>query len=91
VRIIKELTSRLSSLGIDLVTEHFIISTMAICAKHLGQAYSGLEIPDIVECVGARQILADAMFLEMVLRSPAEFTGFKEVMEKKVWYLHGFG
>ena len=65
VLLVKEITSQLNSLGIDLLNREFVLGTMKYCYDNIALEYEGLvtEISDDA----VLQLLADVVFLEIAL------------------------
>jgi hypothetical protein len=83
VKLIKALTSRLSSLGIDLGNREFTVEVMKVCARVISVEYMQLgQLEGLGE--GVRQALVDVLFLDMVLKNEGEFDAAKEMFLEKV-------
>lgn len=79
IQLIKEITSQLNSLGIELLSRDFVLDTMKSCRDTIASAYNDV-LMEISEDA-ALQLLADISFLEIAL-SVQEMGEFKQVKEK---------
>ena len=81
--LIKALTSRLSSLGIDLGNREFTVEVMKGCARVISMEYMQLgQLEGHSE--GVRQALVDILFLDMVLKNEGEFDAAKAMFLEQV-------
>ena len=85
MQILKEITSQLNSMGIDLLNRDFVLATMKSCRESIVSAYSDVTV-DISED-SALQLLADIVFLEIAL-SGNESGEFEELRGKLLEKVH---
>jgi hypothetical protein len=78
---IKEISSQLNALGIELCNREFVSGTMGVCRKKLAVVYD--EIGH-VSADAALQVLADVVFLEIALAGGDEFQSVKEKLVERV-------
>jgi hypothetical protein len=78
---IKEISSQLNALGIELCNREFVSETMRVCRKKLAVVYD--EIEHVSEDA-ALQVLADVVFLEIALVGGDEFQSVKEKLVERV-------
>lgn len=84
VRILKDFTSQLNSLGVDLLNREFVYGAMCLCRESIAAVYNDL-VSD-ASSDATLQMLADVSFLEIALRAQEkrEFNGLREELVHKV-------
>jgi hypothetical protein len=89
VQLVKELCSRLISLGIELLSPQFVLGTLRCCRERIATVYD--EISDDVSSDAAIQLLADIIFLEVALSCPeaGELGQVKQKLSDKVSWING--
>ena len=83
-RLLQEVTSRLNSLGVELLTKEFVLGTMKECRESIATAYD--DIGEDISSEAALQLLADILVLEIALSSPedGEFNSVKQRLIHRV-------
>lgn len=86
ILILKEVTSELNSLGIDILSNDFIRGTMKSSRESIAFVYCDVLV-EIIEDA-AMQLLADIVFLEIALsgQKEGEFQDIREKLSEKVYF-----
>jgi hypothetical protein len=79
VQLLREVSSLLKSVGIELLTRNFVMGTMRACRESIATIYD--EIGHDVSVDAALQLVSDILFLEIALSSPDDGE-FRQVREK---------
>jgi hypothetical protein len=84
IRILKELTSHLNSLGIELLNREFVNGIVSLCRENITAVYS--DLVNEASSDAALQILTDVAFIEITLagQEKGEFNKLREELIKKV-------
>ena len=80
VQLLREISLKLSSLGIELLSPEFVSVALRYCRQRLALLYA--EIGGDTSSDAALQLLADVIFLEIALASPTE--GEFDTVKKKL-------
>lgn len=87
--ILKEITSRLSSFGIEVLNQQFISATLELCCESICSVYEEVISGNIeMSSNAALQLIADIGFLEVVF-SGLHGDSLKRLRDEftvKVWY-----
>src|ERR1700736_2795562 len=84
VQLVKEISSQLNALGIELLSKEFVIGTLKACREAVGSVYNEIVSEGEISSDAALQLLTDVMFLEIGLASGKEFAPVKDKLIEKV-------
>lgn len=92
IQILKDITSRLNALGVDLLRRDFVIETMRCCRESIIACIE--EIPtEEISADAAMQLIADIVFLEIALgpKGGEELSAARKALIEKVSHDHMLG
>ena len=92
IQILKDITTRLNALGVDLLRRHFVIETMRCCRESVISCFE--EIPtEEMSGDAAMQLIADILFLEIALgaKQGEELSAARKSLIEKVFHDHMLG
>lgn len=68
IRLLKEIVSRLNSMGIELLDSDFMLATVTACREGIARVYGEILVGEKeISSDAAMQLLADVMFLSLAL------------------------
>jgi hypothetical protein len=84
LQLVKEMSSRLNALGIELLEREFVNQTLKTCRETVAGVYDEFISSREVSEDTALQLLADVVFLWIALSGESEFATIRDKLVKKV-------
>ena len=84
LQLVKEISSRLNALGIELLEREFVNRTLKTCRETVASVYDEFISSREVSADIALQLLAHVVFLQIALSDESEFHTIRDKLVEKV-------